>query len=401
MVTIEPKKEDEICYTSTIGKFTFFFLLAFAIGFDSHASVTDQQMKDLIQADCRSCTPGELQESIVSKRLKWTIDGVPVGSRGAGVHKAADGEIPLPVKKAAASTFEVVVISGMKNNLHSEKIDELREQVVSMEKLSGTYAYIRQVMATILSDCETNHQLNCEVPTEEVLIHARQGSAFLVGQSGQRMLTAGHVIRDLIVDKLQPKEKIADLIKHHVNFEIFLFDSSGKSVVTPLNNTFHLVKAAEAILQQDIPADQDFAEIEFENRLDFPGLMISSSTRLEKNTTTYSLGFPSCTGCDSTYSTPIEWIESGSRYPFEDSPGGTLEIAVGALAKQNSSFTLVSDIIGGMSGGPTILQNGEVIGINVKGVPSTASNLKQTFTALTGYLNVFHLGFLSPIPSDL
>ena len=336
---------------------------------DDWKTVTDAQMRSEAWDFCPDCSIEDLRKAISGVRSFIIYNNEPLGMKGLGFHELTDPNVPQAVQTAATSIFKVIIIPSEDSDFLAASPKDVRETIwPALAPLTGNGIWTKEIFGALLDDCEATHATTCQVPTLLTLkkMDLNIGSAFLLGSGGRRLITAGHVMAPLIKRELAKThlDHIGDLIAGRNELRLYLIDSRGSGVVTPFSNHVRIVKADETILQDHIPVGKDVIELELEKPLSLPGIQPALICP-NKGESVYALGFPSSTGTRPQYTSEKEWVNFGTRFPFRDSPGDRIQVTLGEVLEQTAQTITNADISPGMSGGPSLNEKGELIGVNV------------------------------------
>jgi len=310
-----------------------------------------------------------------------------------GFYSLQDPTLPLGVKQAADSVFELRVVGAR---------DESMMIVVDVSGAKGPHALASikgqakpgyfdkldwKVVESQINRCEKfadiEAQKKCIVAVDII-----SGTGFLAG-NGNFLWTAFHVPKRFFEMVLLFNEmSIEDQLRQKSDIRIFVFDKDGKLVVNPYVETvkpkFWPEQTPLAALKKSIYAeDSDFIGIEIGRKIGSP-LPIGKATLQEP---VFNLGFPNCTGCKDAYRPAEDRAEDraefADRSPFPNSPGRALVVSKGlrvegmaellkqlgieskfaSLFKSDQIIFSSADCVGGNSGGPILNSGGEVVGI--------------------------------------
>lgn len=320
-------------------------------------------------------------------------------AKAQGFYSPNDPSIPNKLKQAADSVYEirtayfedfenqsditVADISTMDNSAINSAISKMQ-----LDKKDS------QIVRAFIDKCKTPEQkANCIIP-----IKINSGSSFIAG-TANTLWTNAHVMERMLNAKAITNDKtLGDVLSSRDTMPIFIFNKNGEMIFNGLQNpiSFKATPLQTAITLQGnsfYGVDSDYLGIELPFSLGNP-LPIAKAINSDGVAV---IGYPYCTGCTAPDGhDPIEFV---SRYPFPDAgdcqekiTGGSLlnAEAWGQLAQVNqylvqnlnrSTFIgYTADSQYGMSGGPVVNSNGEVVGIHAGGKTVRTTNGLSRFS---------------------
>jgi hypothetical protein len=306
--------------------------------------------------------------------------------KAQGFYNPNDPSIPNKLKQAADSVFEirtayfedfdnqsditVADISAMDRNAINVAISKMQ-----LDKKDS------QVIRAFVDNCKTPEQkANCPIP-----LKINSGSSFIAG-SGNTLWTNAHVMERMLNAKAVTNDKtLSDVFRSKDTMPIFIFNKNGEMIFDGLKHpiSFKATPLQTAITIQGnsfYGVDSDYLAIELPFSLGNP-LPIANAINSDGIAV---IGYPYCTGC--TAPEGHDPLDFASRYPYPDAEdcqgkitgGSLLNTEVwGQLAQVNQYLVqnlnrgtfigYTADSQYGMSGGPVVNANGEVVGIHAGG----------------------------------
>lgn len=303
-----------------------------------------------------------------------------------GFYNPTDPSVPDKIKTASRSVFEIRTAFFEDFETQSDiSVADVRSMSASdIESAIGRMQLDKkdsQIIRAFINNCKTEEQkMNCPVP-----LKINSGSSFLAG-SGNTLWTNAHVVEKAINTKAVTNEKsVSDVLRSRDTLPIFIFNKDGEMIFNGLKDAVSfksvpLETRMSKLGNSFYSIDSDYVGIELPVSLGTP-LPIAKTITSDHIAV---IGYPYCTGC-----TPQEGqdpLDYASRYPYpnaedclEKVTGGSLmnTEAWGQLAQVNlqiiqnlnrSTFIgHTADSQHGMSGGPILNGNGEVVGIHAGG----------------------------------
>lgn len=312
------------------------------------------QIEKLVSADRRD-------RQLLQRHLKRPVTLTP------GFASPEDPSLPAAVRAAAESVFMIYIVRHDLANTEIYPLNEVRRAQVDFLKLGTPEGEMKsELMGFYLGRCLRERAQYCRVPKFEGF-DAFQGSAFLIGSEGRDVYTSKHVYSKIMGRFFQTSTWTAELADLNFrgfreNFHVFLFDRGLGLVSTPDLNPLTAVACGENNSLGDYFKLQ--APVGLGRGLKF------ASQRPSHGTPAFHLGFAGGTGTQSRYSKQRPWSIWGTRYPHPDAMTSVLTVTRGIYFDTPSEM-IASDADGmvGMSGGPSLNAEGEVVGMiqEVKG----------------------------------
>jgi hypothetical protein len=303
-----------------------------------------------------------------------------------GFYNPTDPSIPERLKVASRSVFEIRTAFFEDFETQSDiSVADIRSMSASdIDSAIGRMQLDKkdsQIIRAFINNCKTEEQkMNCPVP-----LKINSGSSFIAG-SGNVLWTNAHVVEKMLNTKAMTNEKsVSDVLRSKDNMPVFIFNKDGEMIFNGLKDavSFRSVPLETRMTKLGssfYSVDSDYVAIELPVSLGAP-LPIA---RTISSDNVAVIGYPYCTGC-----TPQEGqdpLDYASRYPYpnaedclEKVTGGSLinTEAWGQLAQVNLQIVQnlnrstfighTADSQHGMSGGPILNLNGEVVGIHAGG----------------------------------
>ena len=343
------------------------------LSFTADAEITDAFAKEQVRKLCPECNDDQLVQTLIKERSMLNRIGLKNLSKTQGFLSPEDVSIPEKVRAVAKSVLYMMIISRDSSTIRKLSMTLLKEHLPSIKEFKSPAGQkIHALVSAYFIKCEQDRQEVCAIPGLPTgMVGA--GSAFLMGASGKELWTANHVMEEAIRQAAGNSESgsvIPDLIARKIKFDVLLFDSEGRLVVTPWTNSVRIVAASSPVpMSPNATVPQiDGLKLELENPLSIPGLSFADSPANVEETV-FHLGYPVCTGCEDHYVSDEQWLQVGTRFPFQDARGSELRITVGEIYQQNPVLTSNADAVHGMSGGPAVNASGMVVGINSRAIP--------------------------------
>lgn len=323
---------------------------------------------------------------------------VSMGSAFAqGFYNPTDPSMPDRLKAASRSVFEIR--TAFFEDFETQS-DITVADVSSMSTADIDAAVLRmkldkkdsQIIKAFIDNCKTEEQkANCPIP-----LKTNSGSSFITG-SGNTLWTNAHVVEKMINTKAVTNEKsVNDVLHSKDTMPVFIFNQDGEMIFNGLNETlsFKAVPIETRMTKLGgsfYSVDSDYVALELPRALGTP-LQIAKNVN---STGVAVIGYPYCTGC--TPQDNQDPLDYASRYPYPDAGDCLEKVTSGSLLSAETwgqlaqvNFEIVQNLnrstfIGhtadsqhGMSGGPILNANGEVVGIHAGGkTVQTAKGLNR------------------------
>lgn len=297
-----------------------------------------------------------------------------------GFNRLSHPSTPAMLPWASKSVFEVRIVS-----------EDILEDIQTWDLTAPEYSQVDSKIESspVLDDKEKiiiKRQIsNCRNRGNEkqcsVFMGFNKGTAFLAGKGGL-LWTNAHVIDRFvkIITNLR-KQSVSEWIKRDGRLLIFLFDANGKLVFDPFTDSAIVkinpnVSKAEAGKEEWYSVDSDYVGIQLSRSLGTP-LRIGNPPIPGENL--YRPGYPVCTGCPQN-SVSEDPERNRNRGLGRNSDGVGLYWTGGAAQRVDSIISFLgvdprgnydlgqmvlfsADSQLGLSGGPILNTQGEVVGI--------------------------------------
>lgn len=318
--------------------------------------------------------------------LTFIFATISLANAAPGFYNVQDPKIPQALKEASSSVFEIrtAYVEDFDQYSDVEVLDLTgpnRQEFLS--KLPTLFPDKRDqaVYRAFVDHCSSEEDSrSCPVPKK-----VSSGSGFLAG-SGSTFWTNAHVVEKTIHMKARHAEVTPqEILETKLKLPIFIFDKMGNMVFNGLENEVSfkaLPKQTELTMREQntfYSVDSDYVAIDLPATLGTP-------LKIAKNPTPgiAVMGYPTCTGCTAPEGAdPLEYADRGPGLNAEDCrekvTGGTI-LPLGTwgqinqinnealkLIDQWTFFGYDADSQHGMSGGPVLNLNGEVVGIHAGG----------------------------------
>jgi hypothetical protein len=323
----------------------------------------------------------------------WTFSGAYALESGKtrvsselGFKTLKDLSTSVSLAEAANSTFRVEIVSEDSPrdvkifDLASDEFKDFESKINSMpsEQISQPekVTVIKQI-----ERCKRDH-LESKCP---LFLTFERATAFLAGGDGSYLVTNAHVVDHYLKLKAASDNKtIVELLKEPQWVPLFLFDQDGKLVFDPYENPPAVIHygtpSALALLSGTgwYAEDSDYVVIKLPFSIGKPLKIAASKIKGE---TLYRLGYSSCTGCAKAPNKTDPELNR-DRKPHSNSNGQDLYWTAGKdlgltetthflglppnyfeLGHKANWVFFSADSQVGMSGGPILNKNGEVIGV--------------------------------------
>lgn len=283
-----------------------------------------------------------------------------------GFITALDPSVPAAVREASKGVFSLIVLADDESTYSHVSLATLEQQAQTWANAPDSQARrVAQVAQVYAQRCKAQRLSLCPSPLSAGAIAG--GSAVLIGASGTELWTASHVFEEPLRQALRSSgfSDVRELARRRWKFKTLIFNHEGRLVADPFSNPMHLSFAATGKiigrLEPDLPVDQ----LQFELEKPIGRGLDAAPSDISAGVVTYSVGYPSCTGCSNQFASLTESLMSGSRAPYRDATAYDHQLTVGhVLERRGLVITTDADAQDGMSGGATLDEFGRVIGLN-------------------------------------
>lgn len=303
-----------------------------------------------------------------------------------GFYNVQDSRLPSALQQASSSVFEIktAFIEDFDNYSDVEVLDlSGPNRLATIARLPSLFPDKRDraIYRAFIDHCQSDEDTkSCPIPKK-----ISSGSGFLAG-SGNTLWTNAHVMEKTVKMRATMNETTPEaILKTKHKFPMFLFDKNGNMVFNGLENEISfkvLPKQTELTKREQntfYSVDSDYLAIDLPTTLGTP-LRISRNPQQAVAV----MGYPACTGCQAPEGgDPNEYVSRGQGIDAEDciekvTGGNILPLNVWgqlneinrealSLIDQWTFFGYDADSQHGMSGGPVLNMNGEVVGIHAGG----------------------------------
>jgi hypothetical protein len=313
----------------------------------------------------------------------------------SGFYSPRDNKFSGPVKEASKSVFEIrtAFISDLENfsDVMVADISNPSNKNTVLAKIDQAQdPRDRIILRAFVANCEKQATLaECPLPS------SFNGGTGFITDGGSKFWTNAHVVDPMVKTRAASREKtVSEILHTKDNYPVFIFDADGNLVFNGLEEQLsfgNLPGQSKVLTQKDdwFGIDNDAISLSLPNALGKP--LKFSSQSFSENQNVSIIGYPYCTGCadpsgnnDLTFSnrgsTPnaencIEkstkgYIMNADQWAeFADIP----QALMGDVDKSHFMIT-TADTQHGMSGGPMLNDQGEVLGLNAGSKPVRWNN---------------------------
>jgi hypothetical protein len=310
---------------------------------------------------------------------------------GLGFYSLQTSGLPSGVVTASESVFELRVISddgdtGQIMDVSRGRGAKEKRRILAMPE-SRLDANAKIVIVKQIEFCESHdvsHQKACPVYSQSY-----QASGFVMGD-GSTLWTSAHAIEPFMnfVEKTQEVSKRAQFAKHQ-RVGVFIFNNVGQLIVNPFVEAVTLGRAPRAsnfarLAGNFYAQDSDYITLQLSRPIAKPlHFTVAKPVPAQR---VFVVGYPACTGCVVSGSADGNPLDFADRSPAPNSDGKGLKVSYGEVIPNDaaSQFLGVSPLVlsnwdlqamvlsnadtqHGQSGGPTLNEAGEVVGVHAGG----------------------------------
>lgn len=303
-----------------------------------------------------------------------------------GFFNPNDPKLPAQLKTASNSVFEVRT-AFMEDFDNYSDVDVVDIQTMGEANALSAIDQLnvdakdKQIYKAFIKLCKSQNKVQeCPIPRK-----LNSGTGFITG-NGSKLWTNAHVLEKVLKTKAVTNDKsLQTVLSESATAPIFIFDKNGNMIFNGLE---------QAVSYTAIPRQTQLAQAQNSfYSIDSDAIAIqlpkSIGTPLKVAKQLYSddvavIGYPVCTGCDAPEG--MDGLEFIDRYPYQNAEDCVEKVTGGKLITPESWADLAqvhqsilqtldkssfiahtADSQYGMSGGPMLNFNGEVIGIHAGG----------------------------------
>lgn len=297
-----------------------------------------------------------------------------------------DSNLPAKLKTASDSVFEVrtAFIEDFDNYSDVEILDINaigEDKVLQTIDQMDVDAKEKQIYKAFIKLCKTQkREQECPIPQKR-----GSGTGFITG-NGSKLWTNAHVMEKVLQTKATTNDKsLQTVLSESATVPLFVFDKNGKMIFNGLEQavTYTAIPRQTPLAQAQnsfYAVDSDAIAIQLPQSIGTP---LKVAKQLYSDDVAV-IGYPTCTGCDAPDG--MDELEFIDRYPYQNAEDCVEKVTGGKLITPDSWANLAqihqsllqmvdkssfiahtADSQHGMSGGPMLNFNGEVIGIHAGG----------------------------------
>jgi Trypsin-like peptidase domain len=335
--------------------------------------------------------------------ISFSTSAAPDLSADLGFYSPADSKVPAAIRPASKSVFRLVTLGQIvKDKFFIADVTNGGGQryIETFRTLNTVGPFDRAIVISQLNFClqklPVEKQKTCLVNFNTTL-----GSGFLLND-GRTLWTAMHTVGTSLFyfEQLTHVNEDQQLEQKGPLF-VYVFDQNDRLLVDPTTDGVNVDLIPERIGSAPrVPVTErnDFMRIRLSKNIGSP-LKLANAT-IPIGSLTYPVGYPACTGCERSNKLELQpeaRAQFLDRSPKPNAYGG-LVVTIGkivqvsglsdflgldifnAIDKERILWT-TADGVQGLSGGPVLNQNGEVVAILTTALAKVINGRLQVATA--------------------